>query len=136
MDTLLLAFGLGVSAGMRTFTAPAAVLAARGYLAGYFLAAAAGAEYVMDLLPNTPSRTQLVGVSARVLSGAFSGYMLAGIRGGPALWCAVAGIAGSLVGTYGGHAARLGLIQRIGAVPAALAEDAVAIALAIFIVTR
>jgi uncharacterized membrane protein len=40
------------------------------------------------------------------------------------------------VGTYGGHAARLGLIQRIGAVPAALAEDAVAIALAIFIVTR
>jgi uncharacterized membrane protein len=112
------------------------VLAARGYLAGYFLAAAAGAEYVMDLLPNTPSRTQLVGVSARVLSGAFSGYVLAGIHGGPALWCAVAGIAGSLVGTYGGHAARLGLIQRIGAVPAALAEDAVAIALAIFIVTR
>jgi uncharacterized membrane protein len=136
MTALFLAFGLGVVAGLRTFTAPAAVLAVRGYLAGFVLIAAAVVEYVMDLLPKTPSRTLPIAVSGRLVSGAFSGYMVSGMHGSPGLWGAIAGIAGSLVGTYGGHAARLSMIARIGAIPAALTEDIVAIALAVLVVTR
>ena len=46
------------------------------------------------------------------------------------------GILGALVGTYGGRMVRIAAIERIGAVPAALVEDVVAIALAALIVTR
>ncbi len=49
---------------------------------------------------------------------------------------AIAGIIGALLGTYGGHAARLAAISAIGALPAAILEDAVAIGLAFIIVTR
>jgi uncharacterized membrane protein len=45
-------------------------------------------------------------------------------------------VIGALAGTYGGHAARIAAIARIGAIPAAVAEDVVAIALAALIVTR
>ena len=46
------------------------------------------------------------------------------------------GLIGALAGTYGGHAARMAAIARIGAIPAAVTEDIVAIALAAFFVTR
>jgi uncharacterized membrane protein len=49
---------------------------------------------------------------------------------------AIAGIAGAVIGTYAGHAARLAAIARIGGYPAAIVEDLVAIGLAAFIVTR
>jgi uncharacterized membrane protein len=136
LTLLVLAFGLGVVAGLRTFTAPAAVLLARGSVAGYFVAAAALAEYVGDALPKAPSRTMALAVAGRAVSGAFSGYTFAAMHGGPTTLAAVAGIAGSLVGTYGGHALRIAAIPRIGALPAALAEDVVAIGLAVLFVTR
>ena len=40
-------------------------------------AVAAVGEYVWDVLPNTPSRTQALGLSARVISGAFVGWLIA-----------------------------------------------------------
>lgn len=40
------------------------------------------------------------------------------------------GLIGALAGTFGGYRMRMALIARIGAVPAALLEDAIAIGLA------
>ena len=53
-----------------------------------------------------------------------------------ALGAAIAGIAGAVIGTHAGHAARLAAIARIGPYPAAIVEDLVAIGLATFIVTH
>jgi uncharacterized membrane protein len=136
MTPLLLAFGLGIVAGMRTFTPIAAVLLARGGVWGIVFGIAAVAEYVADVLPNTPSRTGTLGLSARIVSGAFAGWMIATIHSGTGIIGAVAGIAGALIGTFAGHAARLAAIARIGGYPAAIAEDLVAIGLAAYIVTR
>src|SRR6476619_3550027 len=93
-------------------------------------------EYVVDVLPNTPSRTQAMGLSARVVSGAFVGWMIATMHNGSGTFGAIAGIAGAVIGTHAGHAARLAAIARIGPYPAAIVEDLVAIGLATFIVTR
>jgi uncharacterized membrane protein len=71
-----------------------------------------------------------------VISGAFSGWVIATMQGASGVFGAIAGIVGALLGTYGGHAARLAAIARIGAYPAAIAEDLVAVGLAGFLVTR
>jgi uncharacterized membrane protein len=136
MTALWLALCLGIVAGLRTFTPIAAVLLLRGGLWGIVFAVAAVAEYVLDALPSTPSRTGALGVSGRIVSGAFSGWAITTIHGGPAIPGAVVGIAGALIGTYAGHAARLAAIVRIGAYPAAIVEDLVAIGLAAVAVTR
>jgi uncharacterized membrane protein len=65
----LLALGLGFVSGLRTFTPVAAVLLVRGGILGIILAVAAAGEYVVDVLPNTPSRTQAMGLSARSSAG-------------------------------------------------------------------
>jgi uncharacterized membrane protein len=140
MTALLLAFAIGISSGLRTMTAPAAVLLARGGsvwgIAGIVVGLGALAEYVVDLLPSTPARTRPAGLVVRVISGAFVGWAIAGQHGGNGTAGAVAGVIGALIGAYGGHAARVAAIASIGGVPAALVEDAVAIALAVFVVTR
>ncbi len=136
MTALLLALVLGVVAGLRTFTPVAAVLLVRGGLWGIVFAVAAAVEYVIDILPATPSRTAAVGVAARVVSGAFSGWTIATMHGGSGIAGAVAGIAGALAGTYGGHAWRIAAMLRLGTYPPAIAEDLVAIGLAAFAVTR
>jgi uncharacterized membrane protein len=130
MNGIWLALVLGFAAGLRALTPVAAVLLVRGGIWGIVFAVAAAAEYVADLLPATPSRTKPIGVAARVVSGAFCGWMIAGTFG------AIAGVAGALLGTYAGHAMRIAAMARIGAVPAAIAEDLIAISLAAFAVTR
>ena len=135
MIALLLALGLGFVSGLRTFTPVAAVLLVRGGISGIVLAVVAVGEYVWDVLPNTPSRTQAMGLSARVISGAFVGWMIATMHDGSGMFGAIAGIAGAVIGTYAGHAARLAAIARIGGYPAAIVEDLPAIGLAAFIVT-
>jgi uncharacterized membrane protein len=130
MTALWLALILGFAAGLRTITPIAAVLLVRGGIWGVVFAVAAAAEYVADVLPATPSRTKPIGVAARVVSGAFCGWLTASTFG------AIAGVIGALLGTYLGHAARIAAIARIGAYPAAIAEDLVAIGLAAFAVTR
>src|SRR5262245_23649382 len=103
----------------------------RGGIWGIVSAIAAVGEYVWDVLPNTPSRTQTVDLSARVASGAFVGWMIATMHDGSGMFGVIAGI-----GTYAGHAARLAAIARIGCYPAAIVEDLVAVGIAAFIVTR
>jgi uncharacterized membrane protein len=57
VTALLPALGLGLVSGLRTFTPVAAVMLVRGGIWGIVLAVAAVGEYVVDVLPNTPSRT-------------------------------------------------------------------------------
>ena len=82
MTALLLPLGLGFLSVLRTFTPVAAVLLARGGIWGIVLAVAAVGEYVWDVLPNTPSRTQAMGLSARVISGAFVEWLIATMHDG------------------------------------------------------
>lgn len=137
MESVLLAFGIGFVSGLRAFTSLAALFLVRGGLWGIVLAVAAVGEYVADALPQIPSRTALPSIVVRPVSGAIAGWIIAGGHG-PAVSAAgaVVGAAGALAGTYGGHAARAAAIVKIGAIPAAVAEDLVAILLAAFIVTR
>ena len=136
MTALFLALGIGFVSGLRTFTPVAAVLLMRGGILGIIAAVAAVGEYVVDVLPTTPSRTQAMGLSARIVSGAFVGWIIATMHDGSGIFGAIAGIAGAVIGAYAGHAARLAAIARIGRYPAAIVEDLVAIGLAALIVTR
>jgi uncharacterized membrane protein len=135
--SLLAAFVLGVVSGLRVFTAPAALYVTRGGLASIVLVAAAVVEYVVDALPWTPSRTRPPQVAARIVSGAFVGWAAIALAGARPTWPGIVlGIVGALVGTYGGRIVREWGIARIGAIPAAIVEDLVAIALAVFAAMR
>lgn len=136
MTALLLALGIGFVSGLRTFTSLAALGLVRGGVWGIVLPLGAVGEYVADAMPNIPSRTALPSIVIRPLSGAVAGWWISATHGGSTIVGAIAGIAGALIGTYGGHAARLAAIARIGAISAAIAEDVVAIALAALFVTR
>ena len=98
MLILFLAFLLGMVAGLRSMTAPAAASwAARlGWLqlegtpvaflghtvAAYVLGVAALAELVADKLPRTPNRTDPGPSIARILTGGLSGAALVAGTGG------------------------------------------------------
>lgn len=144
------AFLIGVVAGLRTFTAPAAVswaaylgwlpldgtpLAFLGHpVAPYVFTVLALLEFVGDQLPSTPSRTVPMQFGARLISGAFSGAAI-GFAAGSWLTGLVAGMAGAVVGTLGGHEFRRRLALAFGRdLPAALIEDVVAVLGALLIV--
>jgi uncharacterized membrane protein len=133
---LVLALGIGLVSGLRTFTSLAAVFLVRGGVVGVVLGVAALGEYVYDLSPNCQSRTLFPSNVARMISGAIAAWFLVASRGGSPVLGAVDGIVGALIGTYGGAAVRSAMIVRLGAVPAGIVESLVAIALAAFIVTR
>lgn len=148
----LLCFLLGVVAGLRSMTAPAAAawgarldwlkldgtpLAFLGSAgAAYVLTGLMLAELVADKLPRTPSRTRPGPFIGRLLTGALAGTALSAGHGGPVWPGAVLGACGATAGTLGGYRARTGLVRSL-AVPdyvIALAEDAVAIGAAFLIV--
>ena len=146
----LLSLSIGIVAGLRAMTAPAAVswaaylgwlklddsiLAFMGYAwTPWVITVLAVAELVTDQLPSTPSRTVPVQFGTRILSGALSGAAL-GIVAGSLVIGAVLGAAGAVIGTLGGRAARAALGRKFGNDrPAALLEDVVAIAAALLIV--
>ena len=148
----LLALLIGVVVGLRSMTAPAAVswaarlgwlhlqntwLAFLGFAATpYILSVLAIAELIADKLPNTPSRKAPTGFFARIVSGAFCGAAL-GLSGGGAFGGLIAGGIGAVVGTLGFSRFRASLTKAFGGrdLPAALIEDACAIAAAVWIVT-
>ena len=148
----LLAFLIGVVAGLRSMTAPAAVswaaragwlhventwLAFLGYSATpYILTVLAIGELIADKLPKTPSRKAPLGFTGRIVTGAVSGAALGappGILGG-----LVAGALGAIAGTLGGYEFRVRLVRATGGkdLPIALLEDAIAIGGAALIVSR
>lgn len=138
MLALLLAiFILGIVAGLRTFTAPAVLWLMRHYgVWAIVLGVLAILEYAGDLYPAAPARTRGFGLIARLVSGAFVGWAMAVPAGGAAALGAIVGAIGALTGAYGGLALRRAAAAAIGAVPAALLEDAVAIGLAVLVVGR
>ena len=151
MTVIVLALLIGVIAGLRAMTAPAAAAFAARYgtfaVAGtplafmgytwipWLLGAAALSELVTDQLPTTPSRKVPVQFTARVLTGALSGATLAA-PSGSLVNGLVVGIVGAVIGTLGGAAFRRRLAAAFGQDrPAAIIEDIVAIGGAILIVT-
>ncbi|MDR6951475.1 putative membrane protein [Ancylobacter sp. 3268] len=146
----LLAVLIGVVAGLRAMTAPAAIawaahlgwidlsaspLAFMGYAwTPWIFTALALVEFVTDQLPTTPSRTVPPQFGARLISGALCGACL-GVAGGSLLIGAVAGAIGAAIGTLGGRSARGRLAELFGKDrPAALIEDAVSVIGALVIV--
>ena len=151
---LVLSLLIGMIAGLRAMTAPAAVswAARAGWLTlaetplaflGYaftpwiFTVLALG-ELVTDQLPTTPSRTVPIQFGKRILVGGLCGAAI-GAAGGSLAAGVIAGVIGAAIGTLGGRAGRGWLAAAFGSDrPAALIEDAVAIggALLIMAVTR
>jgi uncharacterized membrane protein len=123
--SLLAAFLFGIAAGLRVFTGEAVFYGLRGHglLRIAFPIAALG-EYVADATPWIPARTQIPSLIVRIFSGAFMGHVAARQPG------AIAGGIGALIGTFGGYRLRIGAIARIGAIPAAVFEDLIAIGIA------
>jgi uncharacterized membrane protein len=135
LDSYAVALLLGLVAGLRTLTAPAVLwLAHHRSPAAYVLGVFALFELAVDLYPKAPARTGFAGLSARLISGAFCGWVVTASAGRPAAAGAALGAVGAAIGAFGGLAARTRAIGAIGRVPAALLEDAIAIAGAIAVV--
>jgi uncharacterized membrane protein len=146
----VLALLIGVVAGSRAMTAPAAVswaaalgllhvsdtwLAFLGYRwTPYIASVLALGELITDQLPSTPSRTVPVQFGTRILTGALSGAAI-GTAAASLPLAAVLGAVGAVVGTLGGRALRGKLAAAFGRdLPAALLEDLAALAGAALIV--
>ncbi len=151
MTAYLLALLIGIIAGLRAMTAPAAVsVAARlGWLPlqttslaflGFTVTACifvvlAIVELITDQLPKTPSRKVPMQFGARVVTGGLSGAAI-GASAGALAGGLVAGVVGAVIGTLGGYEVRRYLARLLGKdLPAALIEDVVAVGGAILIVT-
>ena len=147
---ILFALLIGVVAGMRAMTAPAAAswaaslglirvagtpLAFMGaHITPYLFTLFAIGELVSDKLPKTPSRKVPPQFITRLVTGGLSGATL-GIGSGQLIVGAVAGVAGAVAGTYGGAFLRTRLTETTGnPLVAALIEDSAAIILAILAV--
>jgi uncharacterized membrane protein len=142
------AIGIGIVAGLRSFTAPAITswAAHLGWLdlqgsrlafmgsatAVVILSVLAVLEYVGDLLPQTPSRTKPGPLIARILMGALCGACVyTAVNRAPWAGGLLGGL-GAVIGAFGGHQARMRLVSRLKLKDAAVAipEDFVAIGLA------
>ena len=126
---MLNAFLLSVGSGCRTMT-PIAVLCWAAYL-GYipatswaswtaslaavviFTVCAVG-EWVVDILPQTPSRRDLPLASARVAFGILVASLMWKLENQPVAGGVVIGIVGAVIGTRLGYRARVGLARKIG----------------------
>jgi uncharacterized membrane protein len=153
-EILLLAFLLGVVAGLRSFTAPAVLVwaAHRGWLNLHgtplsFLASTAATvifillaigELIADQIPSTPSRTAPPGLIARIVTGGLCGAGIAAAGTQSLAVGAILGIVGALIGAFGGHRARTGLVKALKVPDLVIAtlEDVVAIGGGLFIVSR
>src|SRR5581483_12002313 len=140
---ILLAFLIGVFAGLRSLTAPAVVAWAAhvGWLKldgplelfGHTATVAvftvlAIAELVADKLPKTPARTAPLGLGARIMTGSMSGAAIAAAGGQAAVLGALLGAAGGIAGAFGGFYARTRLVKALGTrdLVIALLEDTIA----------
>ena len=151
MSLSLFALLIGVVAGLRAMTAPAAVAWGAhlgliplqgtplawlgGNIATWTFTVLAVLELVADQLPKTPSRKVPVQFGTRVLTGAVSGAAI-GMTANVWIGGAVAGAIGAVVGTLAGADLRGRLAKAFGKdLPAALLEDLVAVGGAALIVS-
>jgi len=146
------AFLVGITSGLRALTGLAAVswaahfgilpldhtwLAFLGYaFTPYILTLMAIGELVNDKLPKTPSRLAPPGFVSRIVTSALCGLAI-GLSGNRMITGLVAGILGTVAGTFGGAKVRSLLAKTFGRdLPAALLEDAVALGIAAFTLFR
>jgi uncharacterized membrane protein len=148
----LLALLIGVVAGLRAMTAPAAVSWAAylgwlpvqdswawfmgHWLTPWIFSVLAVVELVTDQLPNTPSRKVPQQFGARLITGALAAATI-GASAGMTIGGLIAGVVGAVIGTLGGYEARKRLVAATGGrdLPIALVEDAVAVFGALLIVS-
>ena len=152
MSLYILAFLIGVIAGLRAMTAPAAVswaarlgwlhlentwLAFLGFAATpYVFSLLALGELITDQLPSTPSRKVPMQFGTRIFVGALCGAAL-GAPSDALIGGLIAGVLGAIAGTLGGAEFRSRLAKAFGKdLPAGLLEDAIAIGGAFLIVSR
>lgn len=140
---ILLALLIGVVAGLRALTPPAAV-AWGGFLGwinldgtwaqwvahpitvAVFTVLLVG-ELITDQLPKTPSRKVAPQFAARLISGGFAGAVIGSAWGHP-IACLGGGLIGAVLGTLSGASARGALAAKAGKdLPAAVTEDVVAV---------
>jgi len=152
-NALGIALGIGIVAGLRAFTAPAAIswAAHLGWLnlqgtplsfmgssitVGIFTILAL-VEYVTDQLPSTPARTVPMQLGARILTGGLSGACICAAAAQPWMVGAIVGVIGALIGTFGGYHLRRALVSglKVKDVLIAIPEDLVAIGLAYWLVS-
>jgi uncharacterized membrane protein len=150
---LFLPFLIGVFAGLRSLTAPA-VVAWASYLGWLklqrplsligsvpsvivFTVLAIG-ELIADKLPKAPNRTDALGLIARILTGGLAGACVSAGFGEGAGPGALLGVAGGIVGCFGGFYARTRLSRALGtrSIFGALLEDLVAVLGCLWIVSR
>ena len=147
-----LAFLIGIAAGLRALTPAAFVCwAARlGWLklqgtplaflghavTPWIFTIAAIGELINDKLPKAGSRKAPPAFIARIVVGALCGAAI-GATAGALAGGLILGAIGAIVGTFGGYEFRARLARAAGRdLPIALLEDAIAIALSFWVVTR
>jgi uncharacterized membrane protein len=149
----VIAIGIGIVGGLRSMTAPAVIswsahlgwlhlqgspLALMGSTAAVaiFSLAAIG-EYVVDKLPNTPSRTAPTGFITRIVVGVLCGACVYASAGQSLLFGAVFGAIGAAIGTLAGYQARTRLVKglKVKDIFVAIPEDLVAIGLGFVLVS-
>jgi uncharacterized membrane protein len=145
------AFGIGISAGLRSLTAPAVLVwsADKKFvrksfpLAGFVthrvskrVVKLAAGELIADKLPFTPNRISTGPLAARLVSGAACGAAVSLGLKGPWQEGAVLGAVGALAGAFGGYYARKHLSKRNPKIAVALLEDAMAIGIGMAVVSR
>src|SRR6185369_7401652 len=151
--TLLFAFLIGLFAGLRSLTPPAAVAWARylGWLrrarplsligwvpSVIILPLLAITELIFDKLPNTPSRTAPPGLIARIVTGGLTGACVSVGGGRSAYVGAGLGVIGGIVGCFAGYQARKRIVKSLRQPDfnIALVEDLIAIGGSLFAVSR
>lgn len=150
----LLAIGIGIVAGLRALLAPAIVawaahfgwLNLHGSPLAFVGSTAAVAifsvfaivELVGDKLPQTPKRTALAPLLARILMGGLCGASLCVSAGKSLLAGALVSGMGGVIGAFVGYEIRRRLVNnlRVKDLFVAVCEDLMAIALACFFVSR
>jgi uncharacterized membrane protein len=151
---LLLGFLLGVSAGLRSMM-PVAIVAwaaqlgwpdlrqtSLGLMAApitaWVFTLFACVELVFDKLPSTPSRLGAGPLGARILMGALCSATASAAAQQSIAVGAVVGAVGGVAGAFAGYHVRRHLTTNLKApaLPVAVAEDCLAIAIAAFAVSR
>lgn len=152
MLAALLYFALGFLVGLRSLTAPA-VICWGAYLGCLHLGTTklaflgrpssvavvsllAVAELIADKLPQTPARTQTIGLLTRITMAGFSAVALAIASERGVIMATFVAIAGAIAGTFIGYKTRRRLTLDVGLpdIAVALVEDAIAIAGSLLIV--
>ena len=151
--TLLFAFLIGLFAGLRSLTPPAAVawaaylnwlklarpLSLIGSLpAVIILSLLAITELIFDKLPHTPNRTAPLGLIGRIVTGGVTGACVSLGGGQSALFGAALGVIGGIAGCFGGYHARARLVKALRQPDfnIAMIEDLIAIGGSLLIVSR